>query len=177
MRLMGTTGRALLFLLLTGLASSCGHLPPVPEGFHPEEYTPVTVAQLQAPRQAGLIPGQKVSVTGYFWQYLDYDPFMAAGYLAWARRPLVESRRRWASLYDSQQMQGYYDRLVLTREQWRDWDFKRLEQVRVFGRLTPLGFGVLYLQVHHVDRLDAPEGSLPQRPTPPASEAQESPSL
>lgn len=178
MQIRSATGRVLLCLLFTGLVPGCGHMQPAPEGFHPEEYTPVSIEQLQAPRQAGLMQGHKVSVDGYFWQFLDYDPFMLAGYFAWARQPLVASQRRWASLYHTPHLQGYYDRLVLTREQWRQWHFKRLEQVRVFGRLTQLGFGILYLQVHHVDRLDKATDPPHPQPTPPRLEGPaESPSL
>jgi hypothetical protein len=163
----------LLVALLPGLLVSCRHLPPAPEGFNPEDYTPVTLAQLKEPHQAGLAQGQRVSVAGYFWQYLEYDPFMAAQYLAILRRPLSESRQRWASLYDSAQLQGYYDRLVLTRDQRRDWNLKRLEHVRIYGQLTNLGVGILYLKTHHVDRLDgadSPPGPGPAAPYAPGKE-------
>lgn len=155
-------GRILVWLLvlLAGLAWGCGHIRPVPEGFNPEEYDSVTIPQLQEPRKAGLASGQKVRVEGYFWQYLDYDPAMAANYATMVTHPLAWSRLRWASLYEQPQMRGYYDRLALTRRQQRDWPLKRLEKVRVYGQLAPLGFGVLYLQAHYLERLDAEEGSV-----------------
>ena len=162
----------LLLALLPGLALSCRHLPP-PEEFNPQDYTPVTIEQLQDPRRAGLSPGQQVSVTGYFWQYLEYDPYMVARYLALARRPLVQSRLRWAALYNSPQLQGYYDRLVLTVEQQQGLYLKRLEHVRVYGVLTDLGFGILYLKARHVDRLEV-EGVRPVREAP-AFPAEETP--
>jgi hypothetical protein len=165
----------LLLTLLPGLALGCRHLPPPPEGFNPQDYTPVTIEQLQDPRRAGLSSGQKVSVSGYFWQFPEYDPYMVARYLALARRPLVQSRLRWAALYNSPQLQGYYDRLVLTVEQRQDLHLKRLEQVRVYGVLTDLGFGFLYLKARQVDRLDV-EGVPPGRKTPaPAYPAEETP--
>ena len=165
----------LLLTLLPGLALGCRHLPPPPEEFNPQDYTPVTIEQLQDPRRAGLSPGQKVSVSGYFWQFLEYDPYMVARYLALARRPLVQSRLRWAALYNSPQLQGYYDRLVLTVEQQEDLHLKRLEHVRVYGVLTDLGFGILYLKAQHVDRLEV-EDVLPGRQTPaPACPAEETP--
>ena len=154
-------GRVLVCLvLLPGLALSCGYIRPVPQGFNPENYNPVSISQLMAPRQAGLTPGQKVYVEGYFWQYLEYDPDMVANYLTLARQPVAWSRLRWASLYQQPQMRGYYDRLALTRQQQQDWRLRRLEHLRVYGQLAPLGFGVLYLQAHHLERLDGAEDDL-----------------
>jgi hypothetical protein len=167
----------LFLILLVELGQGCGSIRPVPEGWNPEDYTPVAYEQILAPRKAGLSPGQKVSVAGYFWQYLDYDPFMVPNYLTLARQPRAWSRLCWASLYRTPQMQGYCDRLALTREQQQDWHLRRLEHVRVFGQLASLGFGVLYLQAHHVDRLDLEEGPLNQHDTPPAGEGQENPGL
>jgi hypothetical protein len=148
----------------------------VPKGFSPENYTPVTISQLAAPRKAGLAPGQKVYVEGYFWQYLEYDPDMVANYLTLARQPVAWSRLRWASLYQQPQMRGYYDRLALTRQQQQDWQLRRLEHLRVYGQLAPLGFGVLYLQAHHLERLDGAEDGLSQRDETPV-EAAETPTL
>ena len=173
----GKLGITLVLLvgLLPGLLAGCRHLPPAPEGFNPEDYTPVTIAQLREPHKAGLARGQRVRVEGYFWQFLEYDPFMGAQYLATLRHPLAESRQRWAALYESAQMQGYCDRLVLAREQRRDWDLKRLEHVRIYGQMTSLGFGILYLQAHQVDRpdeADSPRGLRPAAPAAPGKETQ-----
>lgn len=154
----------LLAALLAGLAGGCRHLATTPEGFNPEDYTPVSLNQLMEPHQAGLAEGQRVRVDGFFWQYLEYDPFMAARYLAMARHPRVQGSLRWAALYGSSQMRDYYDRLVLTLEQQQDMHFKRLEHVRVYGQMTSLGFGILYLQAHQVDRL-AMGDNLPIRRT------------
>ncbi len=165
----------LLFMLLSGWTLGCGHIRPVPEGFNPEQYTSVTIEQLQAPRQAGLVSGQKVSVAGYFWQFLDYDPCMGANYLTLMRQPLAWSRLRWASLYHTPSMRGYYDRLALTREQQRNLSLKRLEQVRVFGELAPLGLGTLYVRVHHLERLEVEEGPLEGGQTVPQVEDGETP--
>lgn len=167
---------ACLLILLLGPVGGCGHIRPVPARFNPEEYTPVTIRQLQAPRPAGLSSGQKVRVEGYFWQYLDYDPVLAANYATMVRHPLAWSRLRWAALYQQPQMRGYYDRLALTRRQQQDWPLQRLEPVRVYGRLTPLGFGVLYLQAHHLERLEEGNGSLDPGASPPAGR-RESPTL
>jgi hypothetical protein len=163
----------LLAALFLGLMAGCRRLPPAPEGFNLEDYTPVTLAQLREPHKAGLARGQRVSVEGYFWQYLEYDPFMGAQYLATLRRPLAESRQRWAALYESAQMQGYCNRLVLTPEQRRDWDLKRLEHVRIYGQMANLGFGILYLQAHQVDRLDGADGPRDLRPAAPAAPGKE----
>ncbi len=164
-----------LLLLLAGGALSCGHIRPAPEGFSPEQYTAVTIEQLQAPRRAGLASGQKVWVEGFFWQYLEYDPRMVANYLTMARQPVAWSRLRWAALYRDSSMRGYYDRLALTRSQKGQWDLKRLEQVRVFGQLAPLGFGTLYLQVHHIEPLELEGAAGGQGGPAPAPEALETP--
>ncbi len=165
----------LLLTLLPGLGSSCRHAPPVAEGFHPQEFTPVTIEQLQAPQKAGLAPGQKVSVEGYFWQYLEYDPYPVPQYLARARHPVAESRWRWASLYNSPQLQGYFDRLALSGNLRRALELKRLEHVRIYGRLAHLPFGILYLQAQQVDRLDEEGGPITRIPAPPAAAGKETP--
>jgi hypothetical protein len=164
-----------LVLLLASESLGCGHIRPVPEGFNPEQYNPVTIEQLQAPRRAGLTSGQKVRVEGFFWQYLEYDPRMVANYLTMARQPLAWSRLRWAALYRDSSMRGYYNRLALTRIQKGQWDLKRLEPVRVFGQLAPLGFGTLYLQVHHIERLETDGAPVDQGRPMPAGEIGETP--
>ena len=165
----------LLFLLLPGLESGCRHAPPATEAFNPQEYTSVTIEQLQAPKASGLLPGQKVSVEGYFWQYLEYDPFPVPKYLAVVRQPIRQNRWRWASLYKSPQMSGYFDRLVLSREERRELDLKRLEHVRIYGRLAHLPFGILYLQGEHVERLDEDGGPPARIPAPSALEGKGTP--
>jgi hypothetical protein len=165
----------LLLALLPGLGSSCRHAPPANGVFHPGEYKPVTIEQLQAPQKAGLLPGQKVSVEGFFWQYLEYDPFPVPKYLALARHPVAESRWRWASLYNSPQMQGYFDRLALSGGERAELDLKRLEHVRIYGRLAHLPFGILYVQAQHVDRLDEEGGPLTRIPAPPTVKGRETP--
>jgi hypothetical protein len=165
----------LLLTLLPGLGSGCRHAPPPAGTFHPGDYTPVTIEQLQAPQKAGLLPGQKVSLEGYFWQYLEYDPYPVPKYLALARHPVAESRWNWASLYSSPQMQGYFDRLALSGGDQRALDLKRLEHVRIYGRLAHLPFGILYVQAQHVDRLDEEGGPLTRRPAAPAVEGKETP--
>jgi hypothetical protein len=164
-----------LVLLLAGGHVGCGHIRPAPEGFNPEQYTPVTIEQLQAPRPGGLASGQKVRVEGFFWEYLEYDPRMVANYLTMARQPLAWSRLRWAALYRTSSMRGYYNRLALTRSQKGRWDLKRLEPVRVFGQLAPLGFGTLYLQVHHIEPLEMDQAPVDQGRPRPAGEIGETP--
>jgi len=73
-------------------------------------------------------------------------------------------------------MRGYYDRLALTRQQQQDWRLRRLEHLRVYGQLAPLGFGVLYLQAHHLERLDGAEDGLSQINETPVTPA-ETPTL
>jgi hypothetical protein len=182
MRLMADTdGRPLRFggilvllvMLLPGLGPGCRHMPPTTEAFNPQGYTPVTIEQLDAPKAAGLLSGQKVSVEGYFWQYLEYDPFPVPKYLAVARHPIRENQWRWASLYNSPQMTGYFDRLALSREERRELDLKRLERVRIYGRLAHLPFGILYLQGEHVERLDEESGPPERIPAPPVIKERE----
>ena len=170
-RCSGLLGAVLVLLmaLLPVWTAGCRHLPAAQEGFNPEDYKPVTLEQLRDPRRAGLSKGQRVSVAGYFWQYLEYDPFMVGRYLAVARHPVAQSQLRWAALYDSPQMQGYFDRLVLSPEQRREWNLKRLEHVRVYGQLANLEFGVLYLLAHHLDRLEVEDS--PSRPKAAAPQA------
>ncbi|MGQ9688386.1 MAG: hypothetical protein ACUVXF_06315 [Desulfobaccales bacterium] len=164
-------------LLLTAGVWGCGHIRPVPEGFEPAHYQAVSLEQLRAPRPSGLLPGQKVRVDGYFWQFLDYDPCVVPNYLTMVRQPLAWSRLRWAAMYESASMHGYYDRLALNQEQQRDWKLKRLEPVRVFGELAPLGFGALYLRVHHFERLEVGGVAEHQEGPLPAEVGQESPRL
>jgi hypothetical protein len=165
----------LLLMLLPGLGPGCRHTLPVTAAFNPQEYTTVSIEQLQAPKAAGLLPGQKVSVEGYFWQYLEYDPFPVPKYLAVVRHPIRQNQWRWASLYNSPQMSGYFDRLALSREERRELDLKRLERVRIYGRLAHLPFGILYLQGEHVERLDE-DGGPPERvPAPPPVEGRGNP--
>jgi len=184
MRLMADTGGfpsrfggalVLFFLLLPGLESGCRHAPPAAEAFNPQQYSSVTIEQLQVPKASGLLPGQKVSVAGYFWQYLEYDPFPVPKYLAVARHPIRENRWRWASLYNSPQMTGYFDRLALSREERRELDLKRLEHVRIYGRLAHLPFGILYLEAEHVERLDEDGGPPIRKPEAPAVEGKKTP--
>ena len=167
----------LVIVLLSGITCSCGHIRGAPPDFHSQDYAPVTIEQLQAPRQAGLVSGQKVRVSGYFWQYLDYDPVMAANYLTMVRQPLAWSRLRWASLYRSLPMQGYYDRLALTQEQQRALKLKRLDEVQVYGQLAPLGFGALYLHAHQVERLAVDETPPSQEEQSPGAEGRGTPAL
>lgn len=153
---------ALLLAMAGGLPLvACGSIPPAPGNFDPQGYRAVTLAELQAPRLRGLHPGEKVKVDGYFWQLLEYDPKVGANYLTLLRQPAAWLRLRWAALYASSDMHGYYDRLALERDQVEKVPLQRLQAVRVFGELAPLGFGVLYLRAHHLEPLE--EGFLGTR--------------
>lgn len=165
-----------LILALLALFQGCGHIPgPPPEGWNAEEYTTITYDQLLTPREAGLAAGQKVAVKGYFWQYLVYDPAIVPNYLTLAAHPLTWHRLRWAALYRTPRMKGYFNRLALDADQKKDFRLQRLDSLRIYGELASLGLGVLYLRVHHVDKLDREkplEGPEDAPPTAPSRETE-----
>jgi hypothetical protein len=141
-------------ILVCGLLGfpACGELRPLPDAFDPQGYTPIEYPDLLAPRQAGLHDGQKIRVSAYFWQYLDYDPAIVSNYLTLPRYPLRWYQLRWFATYGSADLTGYFDLAAVTPEQADLYKLKRLDPVILYGELTRLGPG-LYLRVSHIEPL------------------------
>jgi hypothetical protein len=119
-----------------------------------ETYAPVTFEQLLSPSQAQLPSGQKIKVTGYFWQFLSYDPAMVRNYPNLLRHPLGWYRLEWYALYGSPDMKGYFDLGAMNRGQRQAYRLRRLQPVTVYGELASMGPGLLYLQTHYIEKLD-----------------------
>lgn len=153
-RVKGRQGLLLaVFLTALGLTAACGQIRPLPSSWDPEAYTPITYAQLLDLRAAGLTSGQKVKVPVYFWQFLIYDPALVQNYITLARHPIDWYRLPWFATYGTPDMKGYFDRLVMTEEQQESYRLKRLEHLLVYGELAYMGLDLLYLQVHHIERI------------------------
>jgi len=130
-------------LVLVLLGGGCGRYQPVPAVVDPHAYRQVSVKALKAPGPAGLAAGD-----------MNYDPAMLRNYLTGLRNPIAWSRLEWAAVYGRPQMRDYYDRVVLDREQRRDYKLKRMDHLLIYGELAPMAGGLLYLRVHRVARLD-----------------------
>ena len=131
---------------------SCGELRPPPAPFEAQAYTPIDYQALLNPRRAGLHDGQMVRVQGYFWQLLDYDPDMVKNYLSLARHPLGWWKLRWFAVYQSEDMQGYYDLAAVDASRLELYQPKRLEPILLYGQLASLGPG-FYLHVHRLEKI------------------------
>ncbi len=134
--------------------ASCGQIRPVPEGLDTGAYTPITYQDLLARGQIGLASGQKIKLPAYFWQFVTYDPAMVPNYLNLLRYPLTWPDLQWFAIYGTPDMQGYYDRVVMDDDQRRSYRLQRLDRIMIYGELANLGPGLLYLQVHHIDKLE-----------------------
>jgi len=143
-----------LFFIVMLLALACGQIRPLPSAWEPEVYTPITYEQLLDPDTARLTSGQKVKVPVYFWQFLTYDPALVENYITLARHPVEWYRLPWFATYGTPDMKGYFDRLVMNEEQKESYRLKRLEHLLVYGELAEMGLNLLYLQVHHIDRIE-----------------------
>jgi len=141
-------------LVLVLLGGGCGRYQPVPAVVDPHAYRQVSVKALKAPGPAGLAAGDKIKLEAYFWEFVNYDPAMLRNYLTGLRNPIAWSRLEWAAVYGRPQMRDYYDRVVLDREQRRDYRLKRMDHLLIYGELAPMAGGLLYLRVHRVARLD-----------------------
>jgi hypothetical protein len=142
-------GAAALWTAL--LFCGCGEIRPVPAAIPPQDYRAITCQQLQ--ESAGLKNGEKVKVAAYFWQFLEYEPDMVRNYLTLVRHPLAWYRLQWFAVYGSPEMKGYFDRLVMEPEQQKEYKLKRLEHIMIYGEMSELGAGLLYLQVHRIERI------------------------
>ena len=137
------------------LASACGELRPVPEGFEAPAYKPIDYPELLNPARAGLQAGDLVRVKAYYWQYLTYDPAMVRNYLTLPRYPIRWYQMRWFALYGSERMEGYYDLAALSPEQAEEYKLKRLDPILIYGELSRLSPGV-FLRVHHIEKIEEP---------------------
>jgi hypothetical protein len=141
-------------LLLAGLLASCGRYRPAPVAVDPEAYRAVSVADLKAPRAAGLAAGDKIKVEGYFWEYLRYDPAMLRNYLTMLRHPVSWSRLEWFAVYGTPQMREHFDRMAMDPDQRRSCQLKRLDPLLIYGELASMGGGLLYFRVHRIQKLE-----------------------
>jgi hypothetical protein len=137
------------------MLGACAQVPPVPSGFAPQAYKPVTYEQLLAAGPAGLRAGEKIRVPAYFWQLLTYDPAMVRNYLALAQHPLTWFRLEWFATYGTPDMKGYFDLAAMQPEQRRAFRLKRMEHIMIYGEMASMGGGLLYLEVHHIDRIES----------------------
>jgi hypothetical protein len=134
-------------------SAGCAQIPALPATVDPDAYTLITCQDLQRSGPANLTSGHRIKLPAYFWQYLSYDPAWLANYPNLLRYPFTWYHLEWFSVYGSSDMQGYYDRLVMTYAQRESYDLKRLDPIMIYGELANLGGGLLYLQVHRIDRL------------------------
>ncbi len=137
-------------VLLALAAAACGQVQPRPAPFAAADYSPLSYEELLRADAHSHPPGQLVAVPGYFWQYLTYDPAPHYYYGNQVRYPSQWWDLRWAALYQTPDMRGYYDRVAFDSLQAETYDLHRLDPVVVYGELLRLGGHKLYLRVHHV---------------------------
>jgi hypothetical protein len=142
----------LLFLIGTLFLPACGRMRPVPAEFQPADYTPINFDQLRLD-SSSLHAGDLVRVQAYFWQFLTYDPAPRYYYFNQLRYPLNWGDLEWFALYRDADMKGYYDRGVMSHAQRLEFNPQRLDHLVIYGELVPVGGHILYLQVHHLERL------------------------
>ena len=150
-RAMGTAA-----LLLAVLLCGCGRYRPAPKVFDPGAYRLVSVADLQAPGKAGLTAGGLVKAPAYFWEFVIYDPAMVRNYLTMLRHPVTWPKLEWFAVYGTPQMETYFDRIAMDKDQRRSSGVQRLDPVMLYGELAPLGGGLLYLRLHRLEKLEEP---------------------
>lgn len=144
----------LAVLILALFLAGCGRYRPMPKVWDPQAYRQATVQDLRNPGAAGLAAGDQVKVPAYFWQFIIYDPAMVRNYLTMLRHPLTWPRLEWCAVYGTPQMQEYFDRVVMDREQRRASKLSRLDHILIYGELAPMGGGLLYLRMHRLQKLD-----------------------
>ncbi len=145
---------ATLLLLGALWAGGCGRIDRVPAVLEAAGYEEVTLSQIRDPREARRLEGRRVKFPAYFWQDLHYDPAMLRNYAMLAGHPLAWWALKWAALYETPQMQGYYDRLAMDREQRERLKLKRLDRLMIYGEVTSMGPGLTYLRLHRVEELE-----------------------
>jgi len=137
-------------MLLAGLVMACGQVQPRPAEFTATDYTPISYEELLRAESHSQPPGTLVAVPGYFWQFLTYDPAPHYYFGNQIRYPSSWWDLRWAALYQTSDMHGYYDRLAFDSRQAETLELHRLDPVIVYGELLRMGGQSLYLRVHHV---------------------------
>ncbi len=142
-----------LLLILT-LTAGCGRLGQVPPRFLPEEYQEVSLGQLRDHAAARALSGRRVRFQAYFWEYLAYDPAMLSNYALLARHPRSWWNLRWASLYESPRLQGFYDRLAVDVGQQTRLKPRRLTRLLIYGEVLPLGARLTYVRLHRAEELE-----------------------
>lgn len=143
---------ALVFTLLgTG---GCGRIDRVPAVLEAESYEEVSFSQLRDSREAERLRGRRVKFAAFFWQYLHYDPAILRNYAMLAGHPISWWDLKWASVYETPQMQGFYDRLALDGELQGRLKLKRLDRLLIFGEVAPMGPGLTYVRLHRVEKLE-----------------------
>ncbi len=147
---------AAMFLTVALLAPGCGRYRPVPKVWDPQAYRTASVSEVNAPKRAGLSAGDLIKVPAYFWELVIYDPAMVRNYLTMLRHPVTWPQLQWFAVYETPQLQGYFDRMVMDKDQERSFKLSRLDRILVYGELAPLGGGLLYLRVHRLVKLEEP---------------------
>lgn len=142
-------------LLLAALTMGCGRLGQVPASLIPEDYQEVSLTQLRDPAAARALVGRQVRFQAFFWEYLTYDPAMCSNYALLARHPRGWWELRWASLYESPRMQGFYDRLAVDVRQQTRFKPRRLTRLMIYGEVLPLGSRLTYVRLHQAQELEA----------------------
>ncbi|MDI6854935.1 MAG: hypothetical protein QME75_15185 [Deltaproteobacteria bacterium] len=144
----------LIVLIAAAFCFGCGRYAPVPAVWDPQAYRQITVEDLRAPGPAGLADGDKVKVPAYFWEFIVHDPAMVRNYLTMLRHPLAWPRLEWFAIYGTPNMQAYFDRVVMDKEQRRLYKLNRLDHIMIYGELTPMAGGLLYLRMHRLQKLE-----------------------
>lgn len=141
-------------LVTVALIMGCGRLGQVPARFVPDDYREVSLTHLRDPAACALV-GQKVRFQAFFWEYVTYDPAMLSNYALMLRHPRGWWDLRWASLYESPRMQGFYDRLALDVGQQARLQPRRLTRLMIYGEVLPLGSRLTYVRLHQAQELEA----------------------
>lgn len=141
-------------LVTVALTMGCGRLGQVPAHVMPDDYQEVSLAHLRDPAARALV-GQKVRFQAFFWEYVTYDPAMLSNYALMLRHPRGWWDLRWASLYASPRMQGFYDRLALDVKQQTRFKPRRLTRLMIYGEVLPLGSRLTYVRLHEAQELEA----------------------
>ena len=149
-------GIAAMILMTTLAAPGCGSYRTVPRVWDPGAYRLVGVAELKAPGPAGLAKGDLVKAPAYFWEFVIYDPAMVRNYMTMLRHPIVWRQMKWFAVYETPQMRGYFDRVVMDEDQERSYKLSRLDHIMLYGELAPMGAGLLYLRLHRLEKLEVP---------------------
>ncbi len=144
----------LIVLVFAAFFAGCGRYPPVPAVWDPQAYRLIGVEDLRTPGPAGLVAGDKIKVPAYFWEFIVYDPAMVRNYLTMLRHPLSWPQLQWFAIYGTPEMQAYFDRVVMDKEQRRLYKLNRLDHILIYGELAPMAGGLLYLRMHRLQKVD-----------------------